>query len=115
MSTLFADLKAGLEEALDHAHERSIVGYERTILVERSEIQAIRAKTGLTQKQFASVLGASLDTLRKWEQGTRVPSGAAARLIRIIAYRPTIVEEALGVMSEPAQRKSRRHETTRVT
>ena len=48
MSTLFADLKAGLEEALDHAQGRSIAGRERTIFVERTEIQAIRAKTGLT-------------------------------------------------------------------
>lgn len=112
MSTLFADLKAGLEEALDHAQGRSIAGHERTIVVERTEIQEIRSKTGLTQKQFAAVLGASLATLRKWEQGTRVPSGAAARLIRILAYRPAIVEEALGLVPEAAQRKHRGHKTS---
>jgi len=88
VSTLFNELKAGLEEALDHAASAPIAGLERTVQIERSEVHAARHKLGMTQKQFAVVLGASLETLRKWEQGTRAPSGAAARLIRIIAYRP---------------------------
>ena len=108
MSKLFTELKAGLEEALDHARGRPIAGRERTISIEKSEVRAARLKAGMTQKQFAVVLGASLDTLRKWEQGARAPSGAAARLIRIIAYRPSIVEEALGVLPTPAKRAPRR-------
>jgi putative transcriptional regulator len=108
MSTLFNELKAGLEEALDHAAGAPIAGRERTVQIERSEVHAARHKLGMTQKQFAVVLGASLETVRKWEQGTRAPSGAAARLIRIIAYRPSIVEEALGVLPEPAKRRPRR-------
>jgi len=108
MSKLFTDLKAGLEEALDHARGRPIAGRERTISIERSEVRAARLKAGMTQEQFAIVLGASVDTLRKWEQGARTPSGAAARLVRIIAFRPSIVEEALGVLPAPAKRAPRR-------
>ena len=108
MSKLFEDLKAGLQEALNHAEGRPFKGRERTITIEPTEVQAVRQKTGMTQKQFAQTLGASLDTLRKWEQGTRTPSGAAARLIRLIAHRPSIVEEALGVTAEPARRGARR-------
>jgi DNA-binding transcriptional regulator YiaG len=43
----------------------------------------------LTQAQFAEMLGASLDTVRKWEIGERSPSGAAATLIRVLGYDPT--------------------------
>ena len=108
MSKLFTELKTGLEEALDHARGRPIAGRERTISIERSEVRAARLKAGMTQEQFAIVLGASVDTLRKWEQGARTPSGAAARLVRIIAFRPSIVEEALGVLPVPAKRAPRR-------
>ena len=96
MSRLFEDLKAGLEEAIDHAEGRSIAGRERIVMVTRNEIQEARLRMGLAQKQFAAVIGAGVDTVRKWEQGTRAPSGAAATLVKIIAHRPSIVQEALG-------------------
>lgn len=108
MSKLFDDLKAGLNEALDHAQGLPIAGRERTISIEASEVREARLRAGMTQKQFSQVLGASLDTLRKWEQGSRSPSGAAARLIRIISYRPSIVREALGVLPDVAKRSPRR-------
>lgn len=111
MSRLFEDLKAGLEEAIDHADGRPIAGRERVVMVTRNEIRAARLRTGLTQKQFAAVIGAGVDTVRKWEQGTRAPSGAAATLVKIIAYRPSIVGEALGEVFakaiEPAKRRPR--------
>ena len=107
MSKLFDDLKAGLEEALDHAQGRPFAGRERKVAIEASEVRAARLKSGMTQKQFSEVLGASVETLRKWEQGTRSPSGAAERLVRIIAYRPTIVSEALGVTPAASKRAPR--------
>ncbi len=113
MSRLFDDLKAGLEEAIDHAEGRLPAGRERIVMVTRNEIRAARLRTGLTQKQFAAVIGAGVDTVRKWEQGTRAPSGAAATLVKIIAHRPSIVGEALGEVfvaktTEPARRRPRR-------
>jgi putative transcriptional regulator len=96
MGKLFDDLKEGLDEAVAHAEGKPTQARARTVTIERSTIQATRLKTGLTQKQFASVLGAGIGTLRKWEQGQRAPSGAAARLLQIIAHRPGIVKEALG-------------------
>lgn len=72
-----------------------------------TEIQEVRLKTGLTQKQFASVIGSSVATVRKWEQGSRKPSGAAETLIKVIAYRPSIVKEALGITPDPAKRRPR--------
>ena len=49
-------------------------------------VAEIRQKTGLSQSKFASLLGVSVRTLQDWEQGRRVPSGAARTLL-LIAHR----------------------------
>ena len=49
-------------------------------------VAEIREKTGLSQARFAALLGVSVRTLQDWEQGRRVPSGAARTLL-LIAYR----------------------------
>jgi putative transcriptional regulator len=54
-------------------------------------VSAVRESTGLSQSQFAELLGVSLRTLREWEQGRRVPSGAAHTLLRIVAKNPRIL------------------------
>ena len=46
-------------------------------------VAEIRQKTGLSQSKFASLLGVSVRTLQDWEQGRRVPSGAARTLLLI--------------------------------
>jgi putative transcriptional regulator len=53
-----------------------------------------RRKTGLSQEQFARLLGISARTLQEWEQGRREPSGAARTLLRIASKRPEVVLEA---------------------
>ncbi|MBS0212069.1 MAG: helix-turn-helix domain-containing protein [Proteobacteria bacterium] len=60
----------------------------------RIAIAAARAGTGLSQAQFAALLGVSIRTLQDWEQGRREPSGAARTLLRIAAKHPRIVREA---------------------
>lgn len=50
-----------------------------------------RQKLGLSQSQFAELLGISLRTLHHWEQGTRQPSGAAQVLLKIAGTHPEIV------------------------
>ena len=52
-------------------------------------VAEIRQKTGLSQSKFASLLGVSVRTLQDWEQGRRVPSGAARTLL-LIAHRNPI-------------------------
>ena len=49
-------------------------------------VAEIRQKTGLSQSKFSSLLGVSVRTLQDWEQGRRVPSGAARTLL-LIAHR----------------------------
>ena len=50
-----------------------------------------RSKTGLSQSQFAALLGVSIRTLQGWEQGRKQPSGAARTLLAIARSNPEAV------------------------
>lgn len=51
-------------------------------------VAQIREATGLSQSRFAELLGVSPRTLQDWEQGRRVPSGAARTLLLMAARDP---------------------------
>lgn len=108
MSKLFEDLREGLGEAIRYAKSPKSTSTTRVRHFMPSEIQSVRAKTGLTQEQFAMLIGSSVATLRKWEQGSRQPSAAAQTLIKVIAYRPSIVKEALGVIPSKSKRQPKK-------
>jgi putative transcriptional regulator len=54
-------------------------------------IPVTRRKLGLSQAEFARLLGISVRTLHHWEHGTRKPTGAARVLLRVAAQNPEAV------------------------
>lgn len=65
----------------------------RTTRVELSPVAAARASVGLSQHEFAALLGVSPRTLQEWEQGRREPSGAARTLLLVAVKHPEILRE----------------------
>ncbi len=57
-------------------------------IVNVPDVASVRTKTGLSQGQFARLLGVSVRTLQDWEQGRRAPSGAARTLLMIADRNP---------------------------
>lgn len=59
------------------------------------EVFAARARsaTGLSQSQFARLLGVSVRTLQQWEQGRREPRGAARTLLALAAEHPATLRK----------------------
>ncbi len=58
-------------------------------------VKEIRRQLDMTQEEFAGVFHLSLATLRDWEQARTQPDQAARTLLKVIAYNPELVKEAL--------------------
>ena len=99
--SLGQEIIAGLEEAL--AYERGeLAGAKvtRATLASQSaeiapapayqsdRIVALRENLRLSQPVFAAALNVSPETVKKWEQGTREPDGAALRLLELAEEHP---------------------------
>ena len=71
-------------ELLQSVHEMKVgkAGVVLSLAVEA------RQRTGLSQSQFAALLGVSVRTLQGWEQGRKQPSGAARTLLTIARTNP---------------------------
>jgi putative transcriptional regulator len=90
---LFEELTRSIKEAGEIRR-----GKRRPARVQRIDaldIKAIRAKTGLSQSGFASLMGVSVRTLQNWEQGRRKPHGPAVSLLRIVRSEPRVAVRAL--------------------
>jgi putative transcriptional regulator len=68
-------------------------GGGRRFTVPVPAIVEIRQNVGMSQAQFAELLGVSIRTLQEWEQGRRKPSGAAASLLVLADKRPDVLRE----------------------
>lgn len=65
----------------------------RRYTIESFPIVRAREKSGLSQSQFAALLGVSVRTLQEWEQGRREPSAAAKTLIRVAELNPAVLRK----------------------
>jgi putative transcriptional regulator len=91
-----ADFEAGRDiwqEVLDGVREIKAGGGRLVEAEPPSPIAKARMNAGLTQVQFAALLGVSKRTLEQWEQGRREPSGAAKTLIKVAELHPEVLRE----------------------
>lgn len=68
----------------------------RITKVQLSAAAEARAHVGLSQQEFAGLLGVSARTLQDWEQGRREPNGAAKTLLRVAVAHPEVLRELSG-------------------
>ncbi|MBA3945034.1 MAG: helix-turn-helix domain-containing protein [Herpetosiphonaceae bacterium] len=86
---LFADLVESVREG--GAILRGNARPARSFTVHAPDVKGIRSSYKLSQSEFASLLGISVATLRNWEQGRRVPEGAARVLLQVAEKHPEAV------------------------
>jgi putative zinc finger/helix-turn-helix YgiT family protein len=64
-------------------------------LLTPEEIREGREKLGMTQKQFASLLGVGEATVSRWETGAQIQQRAMDRFLRLCLASPAAVEMLL--------------------
>lgn len=89
----FEDERDVWQEVLEGVREIKAGGGKRREVEPKSHVVRVRLKSGLSQAQFAAVLGVSKRTLEQWEQGRREPSGAAKTLLKIAERHPEVLRE----------------------
>ncbi len=91
--SLFDDLTQSLKEAV--AIRRGECAPGRVTEIHAPDAKAIRTRIGLSQSEFAQLIGVKVATLRNWEQNRRTPTGAAAALLTIVDKEPEAALRAL--------------------
>ena len=92
-AALFQQLAASLKEG--GAILRGKKEPSRCTTLQAPDAKAVREKLGLSQNQFAALIGISPRTLQNREQGHRRPEGTARALLRVAESHPEAVLEAL--------------------
>lgn len=89
-------------------HTLQKIQVSQTSLVIKNTIPDIyeaRTAVGLSQQEFANLMGISKRTLQEWEQGRRVPTGAAKTLIKLAIKHPEVLKEVLEDIPMLTQKK----------
>jgi len=95
MSRVADSIRRGLEEAVAFADGTADARSYGVHIPEDVDVKAIRSRLGMTQEEFAGRFGFSLNTLRHWEQGRRVPEGPTRAYLLVIDRDPKAVRRAL--------------------
>lgn len=83
----------GLKVTVTYVGSDNKSGRNPRVKVPPVNVAALRAKTGLSQCEFAQSIGVPKGTLLNWEQGRREPTGPAQVLLAILAKKPSLVKD----------------------
>ena len=97
MSKVGEGIIRGLEQALAFIDGTGDESQYRAHIPPEIDVRAIRGRLGLTQQEFAVRFGFSVNTLRHWEQGRRVPEGPTRAYLLVIDREPQAVQKALRI------------------
>jgi putative transcriptional regulator len=81
------------EEILQGVHDIKAGRIGRRYTTESYPIVRAREKSGLSQAEFAKLLGVSIRTIQDWEQGRREPNAAAKTLIKVAELHPSVLRK----------------------
>jgi putative transcriptional regulator len=90
---MFEDMQSGLAE-VDAFLAGQRNGYKLTVPAEIN-VKSIRKALHMTQARFSDVFGFSLDAIKHWEGGRRIPEASARAFLTVIARNPKAVIAAL--------------------
>ena len=65
------------------------------VKVKVPDVKKIRENADLTQQQFADMFGWSIDTVRSWETGRRIPDQSARLLLLVFSKQADLVLKVL--------------------
>jgi len=88
-----SDMEAFKRDLLESVRQMRSGKAARTTKVKIPDAAQARARVGMSQQQFAALLGVSARTLQDWEQGRREPTGAAKTLLRVAVSHPEVLVE----------------------
>jgi putative transcriptional regulator len=97
MSKVGEGILRGLEQALAFVDGSGDESQYRVHIPPEIDVRAIRSRLGMTQQQFAVSFGFSVNTVRHWEQGRRVPEGPTRAYLMVIDREPLAVQKALRI------------------
>ena len=83
-------LADGTEQAIAGASNRMSSGRAVDQGQDAAYAKGIRARTRLTQAEFAARIGVPIETVRNWEQGKRSPRGPARALLKVLDRAPDL-------------------------
>jgi len=88
-------LERSLQQAIAYLDGTADLSQYRVHVPKEIDVRAIRKKLKMTQEVFAAEFGFSVNTLRHWEQGKRIPEGPTRAYLLVIDRAPKTVQKAL--------------------
>jgi putative transcriptional regulator len=83
------------DDLLDSVRQMKRGEFSRVTKAYVTEAAKARHSVGMTQEQFAVLLGVSVRTLQDWEQGRREPTGTAKTLLKVAVKHPKILKQSV--------------------